>query len=319
MNGSYLKAAITQLAEVLKKKSGHHLVVVRSTMTPGTMEQTVLPLLNGTGVCVNPEFLREGKALQDFQNPQRIVIGSRQKEDGDRLEALYAEYRCPVMRTDLKTAEMIKYASNAFLATKISFINEIGNICKELGVDVYQVAEGMGHDQRIGDKFLNAGIGFGGSCFPKDLKGLITRSRALGYDPRILDAVLRLNEHQPLRLVNYLEKHLSVSGKTIGLLGLAFKPGTDDIREAPAIAVVENLLRKGARLRAYDPESAANFRQLYPQIEYTTQERVLASDAVLIVTEWPEFEKLDYTGKIVIDGRNVKKAREARIYEGVCW
>jgi UDPglucose 6-dehydrogenase len=185
-------------------------VAVKSTVVPGTTEGAIIPLLernsgkragSGFGVCVNPEFLREGQALSDFFNPDRVIIGELDERSGNTLYQLYRDFKCPILRTDLRTAEMIKYASNAFLAAKISFINEIGNICKRLGINVYEVAKGMGLDRRISPHFLNAGIGFGGSCFPKDVRALMARARELGYEPRLLEAVMALNEDQPLRLL----------------------------------------------------------------------------------------------------------------------
>ncbi len=319
INTDYIKKSIEQLSEVLDGKEDYHLVVVRSTVVPGTAEEVVIPSMNGLAVCINPEFSREGKALYDFLHPHRIIIGECDKESGDVLQALYDSFDSPILRTDLRTAEMVKYASNAFLATKISFINEIGNLCKQLDIDVHRVAEGMGYDERIGKEFLNAGIGFGGSCLPKDTKALIAKAKEVGYEPKILPQVLNLNDEQPLKMLELLKRHLSIKGKTIGVLGLAFKPGTDDVRESRAINIIELLLKEGARVRAYDPLAMLNFERQFPQIEYSIPEEVLRADAVLILTEWDEFEKLDYSGKIVIDGRGISAARNARIYEGICW
>ncbi len=306
-----------------------HTVVVKSTVVPGTTENIVIPALEehgkkagkDFGVCMNPEFLKEGTAVADFMNPDRIVIGEYNKESGDVLAELYKDFKCPILRTDLKTAEMIKYASNAFLATKISFMNEIGNICKALGIDVYDVARGMGYDGRIGNKFLNAGIGFGGSCFPKDVNALVAKSKDIGYEPEILEHVLKLNDEQPLRIVSLLKKHIpTLKGSTVGVLGLSFKPDTDDIRESRAIPIVNALLKEGASIKAYDPKAMDNFRKLFPQVGYVAPEDVLSSDAVLILTEWKEFDELDYKGKTVIDGRRIIRAKkEADVYEGICW
>lgn len=321
-NFNDVKNSVEQLVEVLKKKENYHLIVVRSTMIPGTTEAVLIPIvkaLDECGICVNPEFLREGSALDDFMKSSRIIIGEYDKKSGDILCDLYSSFDCPILRTDIKTAEMIKYASNAFLAAKLSFINEIGNICKKMGIDIYEVAEGMGYDERIGDKFLDAGIGFGGSCLPKDVKALVAKSKEIGYEPKVLEAVLQLNDQQPLRMIELLKKYMSLRGRTIGILGLAFKPGTDDIRESKAIAIIEALLKEGAWVKAYDPQAIPNFRKIFPQIEYVSPEEVLRSDAILILTEWSEFNELDYTGKIVIDGRRILKAKEAKIYEGVCW
>jgi UDPglucose 6-dehydrogenase len=319
--------ATKRIATTLKRRDNYCVVTMKSTVTPGTTEELVIPILEESGkkagedfgVCMCPEFLREGQAIYDFMNPARIIIGEYDGMSGDMLSKLYRSYNVPILRTNLKVAEMIKLASNTFLATKISFINEIGNICKQLGIDTYQVANGMGLDDRIGDKFLNAGIGFGGSCLPKDLRILIASAKQLGYEARILKEVLDLNNEQALKPVELLQKHISIKGATIGILGLAFKPGTDDIRESRAIEIVRALLKEGALVKAYDPMAVANFKKLFPDIAYVTKEEVLDCDAVLILTEWPEFNELDYRGKIIIDGRRVLKAEEARIYEGICW
>ncbi|MBI2957382.1 MAG: UDP-glucose/GDP-mannose dehydrogenase family protein, partial [Chloroflexi bacterium] len=323
-------SAVEQVAVGLERVvRGGQTVVVKSTVPPGTSEDVILRHLERNGkhagrdfeLCMNPEFLSEGRAVEDFMAPDRIVIGERVRGSGDRLVELYRPSRAPVIRVDLKTAEMIKYASNAFLAAKISLVNELGNICKSLGIDMYRVAEAMAYDDRIGSKFLNSGAGFGGSCFPKDLRALISIARQSGYVPGLLKAVEEVNQAQPLRLVQLLKRHVpDLRGKTIGVLGLAFKPGTDDVRESVAQKVVAQLLLEGARVVAYDPQAGANFRRLFPQVTYAGPEEVLQGDAIVILTEWPEFGELDYRGRIVIDGRKVPKARdEARIYEGLCW
>jgi len=327
MSLEYIEKAARQVSRVLRLKANYCVVAVRSTVVPGTTEELVIPILEQSGkkvgrdfgVCMEPEFLQEGKAVYNYMNPSRIIIGQLDERSGDVLAELYKHVKAPVIRTSIRTAEMIKLASNAFLGARISLINEIGNMCKALGIDTYEVAKGVGLDDRIGSKFLNSGIGFGGSCLPKDLRALIARSRQIGYEPEILERVLKLNDGQALRMVELLKTHVSLKGATIGILGLAFKPGTDDVRDCGAIKIVEALLDGGAAVRAYDPAAMDNFRKLFPQIGYAGPDEVLESDAVLIVTEWEEFEHLDYTGKIVIDGRRVSKAREARIYEGVCW
>lgn len=319
--------AAGQIAAVMENRKGYRLIVVKSTVVSGTTEELIIPILEKRGlkagidfgICVSPEFLREGKAVYDFMNPMRLIVGEFDRKSGDILVELYRKFNTPVMRTNLKTAEMIKLASNAFLATKISFINEIGNICKQLGIDTYDVAKGMAFDDRIGGKFLNAGIGFGGSCLPKDLRALISGAQETGYEPRILVEILRLNEEQALKPVQLLRKYVPLKGSRIGLLGLSFKPETDDIRESRSIPVVRALLQEGASVKAYDPLATDNFKKLFSQIDYVAAEEVLECDAVLIMTEWPEFEGLDYRGKIVIDGRRISRAREAGIYEGVCW
>jgi UDPglucose 6-dehydrogenase len=270
---------------------------------------------------MNPEFLREGSAVTDFFEPDRIVFGTEDERSPRILEKLYRPFHCVKVSTTIKTAEMIKYVSNAFLATKISFANEVGNLCKRSGIDVYEVFRGVGLDRRINPAFFRAGIGFGGSCFPKDVKAFIAEAAARGEDPRILKAVIQVNEAQPLKLLELLKRHIAdLRGRRIGLLGLAFKPDTDDIRESRAVPVVERLQAEGAVVVAFDPQAMAAFAKRFPQITYASPAEVLKSDAVLIITEWPEFERLDYTGKLVIDGRRIATAqKDAAVYEGVCW
>jgi len=328
----YIESAARNIGRVLADKDDFHVVVVKSTVIPGTTEGVIKPIIEKEsgkeafkdfGLAMNPEFLREGNAVEDFFNPDRIVIGVKDEKTKSILDKLYKQFNSPKLFTDIKTAEMIKYASNAFLATKISFANEIGNICKKLRIDVYKVFEGVGLDHRINPAFFRAGIGFGGSCFPKDVKALIRKAEELGEDPKILKAVIDVNEKQPLKMIELLKKHIpNLANRKIGVLGLAFKPDTDDIRESRAIPIVEALLREGAKIIAYDPKAMNNFAKIFPQIEYakSSWEVIAKSDAVLIVTEWKEFEELNYEGKIVIDGRRIEKAmKEAKIYEGVCW
>jgi len=319
----YVETPVRQLAQVLKDKPSYHLIVVRSTVVPGTTEKSISPHFPNTervGLCVNPEFLREGTALEDFLSPSRIVIGERDTLSGDTLCQIYRHFDSPTVRTDLTTAEMIKYASNAYLATRISFINEIGNICKLLGINVFEVARAMGYDERIGNKYLRAGVGFGGFCLPKDLAALIERSKEVGHQPGLLIEVLHVNEEQPKRMITLLKKHIpELKGRTIGVLGLSFKPDTDDVRKSKAIDVITMLLEEGAQVKAYDPQAMKNFARLFPHIQYASADEVLDSDAVFILTGWDSFNNLDYKGKIVIDGRGVPKAEEARIYEGISW
>ncbi len=327
---SSLTEATKHIATILKDKKTWHLIVIKSTVLPGTTQQIVLPLLEqhsdkkaGTdfGLAMNPEFLKEGVAVQDFLQPDRIVIGSYDERSRTTLKELYKNFTCPIVETTLSAAEMIKYASNAFLATKISFINEIGNLCKKLNIDTYEVATGMGLDSRIGRPFLDSGIGWGGSCFPKDVDALITWAKEIKEPARIIESVKEVNTDQPLRLVRILQKHIpTLKGKTIGILGLAFKPDTDDIRESRAIPIVKELLRNEAVIKAYDPQAMDNFKTLYPTIEYCKKATdVLSSDAILITTKWKEFTALDFQGKIVIDGRRLDSAKKAKTYEGVCW
>jgi len=327
---TFIKESNKQIAAVLKNKNRYHLVVVKSTVLPGTTQNIVLPLLEqysgkkvGTdiGLAMNPEFLKEGVAIKDFLEPDRIVIGSYDERSRTTIREIYKDFSCPFVETSLSAAEMIKYASNAFLATKISFINEIGNLCKKLGIDTYDVATGMGLDKRIGRPFLDSGIGWGGSCFPKDIDALIAWAKEIKEHTRIIESTKAVNTDQPLRLVEILKKHVpKLKGKTIGVLGLAFKPNTDDVRESRATPIIKELLKNGAHVKAYDPQAMDKFKQLYPQIEYCSKaSEVLNSDAILITTKWKEFTTLDYREKIVIDGRRLNEAKTAKKYEGVCW
>lgn len=331
INLDYVKSAGTDLGKALKVANSFHLFVVKSTVIPGTTEELVKPAVESAsgkeafkdfGLASNPEFLREGDAVEDFFRPDRIVIGSVDAKSKALLENLYASFDCPKIFTDIKTAEMIKYVSNASLAVKISFSNEIGNMCKALGIDSYEVFKAVGMDRRINPSFFRSGIGFGGSCFPKDVRALIAKIEETGLDSKILKSAIEVNEEQPLRMIELLKRHLPhLSGAKIGVLGLAFKPGTEDIRESRAIVLIQKLIEEGAEVFAYDPKAAENFKAIFPQISYAESPRdVLDADAVLIATEWKEFEELDFKGKLVIDGRRIERARrEAAVYEGVCW
>ncbi len=333
----YIESASRELSKILKESKEYKLVVVKSTVVPTTTEEKIIPILTESGkkigedfgVCMNPEFLREGTAVFDFLNQDRIVIGEYDKKSGDVLENFYSTYfpGSPIIRTDLKTAEMIKYTANSFLATKISFINEIGNICKKLGIDVYKVVDGIKYDKRIGPYFLNAGIGFGGSCFPKDVSALINFSENIGYEPNILKSVINLNNEQPLRVVEILENKMEIKNKTVGVLGLSFKPGTDDIRESRAIPIIEKLLDKGANVIVYDPmaKPPENLKDKI-EIAFSLEEIIDKSHALIIATEWNEFKKLEnmkekLKGKIIIEGRKLldkEKMGDVDV-EGVCW
>jgi len=326
----YIEAASQDIGLVLREKDAWHTVVMKSTVVSGTTKGIVRSTLEAAsgkeafrdfGLASNPEFLREGSALADVFSPDRIVIGAEDPRSGEVLETLFATFDCPKLVTAIPVAEMIKYVSNAFLATKISFANEIGNLCKTMGIDTAAVFAGVGLDARINPAFFRSGIGFGGSCFPKDVRALIAQAEASGLHPKILSSVVAVNEDQPLRLLDLLRKHIpDLKGKRIGVLGLAFKPDTDDIRESRAIPIIGALQDAGADVIAYDPLAIANFRSFFPEISYASSAaEVLESDAVLIITEWKEFEVLDYTGKLVIDGRRISKAAVGSIYEGVCW
>ncbi|MGI8863085.1 MAG: UDP-glucose dehydrogenase family protein, partial [Solirubrobacteraceae bacterium] len=278
-----------------------------------------------------PEFLKEGSALEDFLAPDRVVVGDDGDWAGDAVVDLYAPLGAPLVRTDIASAEMIKLAANAFLATKISFINEIANVCEETGADVLEVARGMGLDQRIGTHFLKPGIGFGGSCFPKDVSALKQLAGNSGYHFQLLTAVIEVNELQKRRVIGKLQKHLgSLVGKKITLLGLAFKANTDDMRDASSLVLAARLQADGAQVRAYDPVAEDEARKLMVGVEFADSAlgALSGSDACILVTEWPEFRDIDWsaaaesmTGKLVIDGRNYVDAASVRdagfVYEGI--
>ncbi|ATZ61238.2 MAG: UDP-glucose/GDP-mannose dehydrogenase family protein [Methanosarcinales archaeon Met12] len=333
---SVIKTASKSIGISLRNNEKYHVIAVKSTVVPETTQNVVIPIVEeysqkraGTdfGVAVNPEFLREGRAVHDFMNPDRIVIGELDKRSGGVVAQLYEGFDCPLIRTGLKTAEMIKYASNAFLATKISFANEIGNICKELGIDTYEVMHAVGLDHRISPSFLRAGAGFGGSCFPKDMRALIHKAEELGYRPKLLRSVMDVNEGQPKRMIRLLERKLgNLSGRKIAVLGLAFKNDTDDIRESRAIPVIHSLIEKKAIVSAYDPLANENMRPIFPNIRYhsSAKDALKDVDACLVMTEWDEFKKLGdefkvMKNRIVIDGRNIIAFREHIDYEGLCW
>ncbi len=267
-------------------------------------------------VVSNPEFLREGSAIKDTLEPDRIVIGAPNKLVAMKILELYAPLERPMIITDVASAEMIKYASNAFLATKISFANSIANICDAVGADVIQVIKGMGMDQRIGSAFLNAGLGYGGSCFPKDSSALLRTAEKNGFDFALLRAVIEVNKDMPIRFIDRMRTAMdgSFKGKTIGVLGLAFKPNTDDMRDAKSVEIIASLLADGATVKAYDPIAIENTRPIFPQITYTKNayDAAEGADALVIVTEWNEFKLLnmekihDSMAKpLIFDGRNI--------------
>src|SRR3954453_18531836 len=279
--------------------SDRHALVMKSTVPVGTGE-TIKRVFaeqgKGFAYVSCPEFLKEGSAIKDFLEPDRVVIGDDADWAGDAVVDLYAPLEAPLVRTDIASAEMVKLASNAFLATKISFINEIANVCEETGADVVEVARGMGRDDRIGPKFLQAGIGFGGSCFPKDVAALKQLAGNSGYHFQLLNSVIEVNELQKRRVMSKLQKYLgTLVGKEIGLLGLAFKPNTDDMREASSLVLSARLQAAGARVRAYDPVAEEEARKLIRGVEFvgSAAEVVAGADAVVLVTEWPEFGDLD--------------------------
>ncbi|HEY6398730.1 MAG TPA: UDP-glucose/GDP-mannose dehydrogenase family protein [Solirubrobacteraceae bacterium] len=315
--------------------SDQHALVMKSTVPVGTgsaikrifVEQDK----SGFAYVSCPEFLKEGSALDDFLAPDRVVVGDQGDWAGDAVAELYAPLGAPVVRTDVASAEMIKLAANAFLATKISFINEIANVCEETGADVLEVARGMGLDHRIGEHFLRPGIGYGGSCFPKDVSALKQLAGNSGYHFQLLTAVIEVNELQKRRVIAKLNKHLgALVGKTVALLGLAFKAHTDDMREASSLVLAGRLQADGAKVRAYDPvaEDAARSLMVGVQFADSSLEALQGADAAIIVTEWPEFAELDWdavaarmSGRVVIDGRNFLSPEVVRaagfVYEGI--
>jgi len=314
----YVAAAARSIAESM---NGPLIIINKSTVPVGTGDwvadivKSAQPEPIDFWVVSCPEFLREGSAIPDFMSPHRTVLGSLHPDAAEKVAQLHLPLRAPIVITDLRTAEMIKYASNAFLATKISFINEVANICEALGADVKEVAAGMGYDKRIGPMFLDAGLGWGGSCFPKDVLALAYMAEEKGLDPRILNDVMEVNYERRKEAVAYTEQMTGgVQGKTIGLLGLAFKPNTDDMRDAASIDIAQDLTAAGANVRGYDPVAMEVARPLLPAVEmfddpYTMSE---GCDALMVVTEWNEFKQLDLEkvkgllkSPVIFDGRNI--------------
>ncbi|KAA9398998.1 UDP-glucose/GDP-mannose dehydrogenase family protein [Haloarcula sp. CBA1130] len=340
----FMEAGAASIGEALtgaeNTTADPHLVVTKSTVVPNTTENRLAPRIAEAGlergtdflVASNPEFQREGTAVTDFLNPDKLVFGTDDDRATTLLHDLYAPLRegadgdVPVVETGIAEAEMIKYANNTFLATKVSLINDIGNICKEFGVDAYEVADAIGLDDRIGEQFLRSGVGWGGSCFPKDTDAIIAAAREQGYDPAVLSAAVELNDAQPERLLSLLDDHVDVSDKRIAVLGLAFKPGTDDIRNTRAVPVIEGLQERGADIVAYDPVATENMRERYPDIEYADSAAAALEDAsgAVVVTDWDEFAALDVefdemTDPVVVDGRRIIERRDGITYEGLTW
>jgi UDPglucose 6-dehydrogenase len=313
---SYVESAAATLAQHLVQPA---IVVNKSTMPIGSADLVAQIISRATSipfsVVSNPEFLQEGQAVRNFMHPDRVVLGSADAEAAERVAELYRPLGSPIMITDERTSEMIKYASNAFLATKISFINEIAQVCDRLGADVKEVARGMGLDTRIGAAFLNAGIGWGGSCFPKDVKALEYMASTNGAHPQLLRAVVEINRDQRIHYVRLARETLgNLRGARVALLGLAFKPNTDDMRDAPSLEIIELLQHEGAEVRAFDPEAMRHAAQLVPGVQLCRDayEAAEDADALMVVTEWNEFKQIDLDRlrrtmrrPIVIDGRNL--------------
>lgn len=331
-NLTMIDAASISIGKALQNLDHYHVVAVKSTVLPGTTETLVIPRVlkhsgldySKIGFVMNPEFLREGLAVQDFLEPNRIVIGCSDTKAGDLVEAAYNGINAPIIRTGISEAEMIKYASNAFLSMKISFSNEIGNICKRMGIDVYEVMRAVGMDPRISPLFLNAGAGFGGSCFPKDVLALIHLAEGVGENPSLLKSVIEVNDYQPLRMVELLEKKIGdLRGKRITILGLAFKNDTDDIRESRSIAVIAELKKRGSEVSAYDPLANTAMKKIFSDVNYyeSPADALKGADACLVMTEWPEFRLLDnefdlMRSRVIIEGRKILRCKGV---EGICW
>ncbi|MHA1111343.1 MAG: UDP-glucose dehydrogenase family protein [Promethearchaeota archaeon] len=332
---SQIHTASHTIGKALKKKSTYHAISVKSTVIPGTTDSHVIPIIEEEsgkkagkdfGVCMTPEFLREGAAIYDFLNPDKLVIGALDDASYQAFYEVFQDFHESVigkdifLKCDLRSAEMIKYATNSFLAAKVSFINEMANLSSLFGVDVKIVAHALGMDNRISDKYLNAGLGFGGSCFPKDVKALLSAGIEAGYKSKMLDGTLLVNKDQPYYPITMLKNEIGeVEGKTICLLGLSFKPETDDIRSAPSIKIAKKLLEEGAKLKVYDPVAMDNFKResgikVESPIDYcdSALDALQDSEGMILVTEWEEFVKLkpnDFKqtmkDPIVIDGRRV--------------
>lgn len=334
-----LRGAVQSAARTLAEESHRddgHVVAIKSTVTPPQVSALRDEILEIAGdavhleLAMNPEFLREGSAVEDFLNPNKLVFGTDASLARERLEAaftpLIADASPAVIHTDPETASMIKYANNAFLAAKISLINDLGNICKVFGIDAYEVAEAIGTDDRIGERFLRSGVGFGGSCFPKDVRAIIAASTEAGYEPSLLSAALAVNDGQPDRMLDLLERHTTPAESRVAVLGLAFKPGTDDIRNSRSIPVIEGLLERGATVIAYDPVATKQMRERFPDIEYarSAREALDGAGAALVLTAWDEFAALngafeEMSDRIVIDGRRVIEPQDGMTYEGLTW
>lgn len=331
---SYVETASKRIAESI---DSYKVIVEKSTVPvrTGSWVKRTVKLSNtgnvGFDVVSNPEFLREGKAIYDFMHPDRIVIGVESEKAANMMIELYKPLNAPLIVTNIETAELIKHASNVFLALKISYINAIANICEKVGADVVKVAEGMGYDKRIGREFLDAGVGYGGYCLPKDLAAFIKIAEEVGYDFELLKAIQRINEGQQNLIVKRIKDALwNLNNKTIAILGLSFKPDTDDMREAPSIGIVAKLQEEGAKIKAYDPQAMEVAKKILPDITYceTPYQAAEESDALIIITEWDEFKNLDLVKvkkllkqPVIIDGRNMFAPSQMEelefIYHGV--
>ena len=318
-----VKAVAMSIAKCINR---YKIIINKSTVPIGMGDiVTQIILKNGPpdvafDVVSNPEFLREGSAVSDLLHPERVVIGATRKSAAEKVAEIYKPLQCPILITDLKSAEMIKYASNAFLAAKISFVNEIANLCDKVGADILEVTKGMSYDRRIGGQFLNAGLGFGGSCFPKDVSALVQIGKKNHYSFQMLPKVLEINQYQRhYFLKKVVQAAGPLKGKTFAVWGLSFKPNTDDLREAPSLTIIPELLAKGAKVRVYDPASMPKAKSLFKKARFCKDayEAAQGTDAVLLLTDWNEFKQIDFSKlkslvreAVVIDGRNMYDARE---------
>ncbi|MEW5759396.1 MAG: UDP-glucose/GDP-mannose dehydrogenase family protein [Candidatus Thermoplasmatota archaeon] len=335
---SRINDGVKAIANALKEKDEYHVVVIKSTVPPLTTEKVFIPLLEriankkvgkDIGLCMNPEFLREGEALSSTMKPDRIIIGEYDRKSGKNLLSLYKKFNSEKLRVEIRVAEMIKCASNAFLGMKVAYANEIANLCEKLGIDVYEVMKGVGLDKRINKMFLRAGCGFGGSCLPKDIKSLVHIAKKNKVNVPILKAVIENNEKQPLRVVEIAG---DVKGKKAALLGLSFKPGTDDVRNTCALKIYNELISRGANVVVYDPKAMKNFLKIAHNAKKAENlhEAIDGKEICIIQTEWDEFKKLKpeeikklMKKPVIIDGRRTfnpnKLIKEGIIYKGIGW
>ena len=335
---SVTKAGARSLGAALAGGDGPHVVVTKSTVVPTTTEEIIAPIVaeesgmtvgDDLHVGMNPEFLREGSAVTDFLDPDKVVLGAETDRARDTLREVFDPLvdradDPPVVETGIAEAEMIKYANNGFLAAKISLANDIANVCAEYGLDSEAVLSAIGLDHRIGSAFLGAGVGWGGSCFPKDVAAVIAAARDVGYEPAMLEAAVEVNDRQPVRLLERIREYVDPDGARIAVLGLAFKPGTDDVRNSRAIPLVEALAEAGAEIVGYDPVATDSFRERYPDVEYAGSAAAAldGADAALVVTDWEEFADLDgeFDGMatpVVVDGRRIVTRRDGIVYESL--
>ena len=335
---SIMKAGARSLGAALAETEDPHVVVTKSTVVPTTTEEIIAPIVaeesgmtvgDDLHVGMNPEFLREGTAVADFLDPDKVVLGAETDRARETLRGVFDPLvdradDPPVIQTGIAEAEMIKYANNGFLAAKISLANDIANICSEYDIDSEAVLSAIGLDHRIGSSFLGAGVGWGGSCFPKDVAAIIAAARDVGYDPAMLEAAVEVNDRQPVRLLERLREYVDPDGARVAVLGLAFKPGTDDVRNSRAIPLVEALSAAGTEIVGYDPVATDNFRDRYPDIDYadSVADALDGADAALVVTDWPAFADLDtefdaMATPVVVDGRRIVTRRDGIVYESL--